>query len=171
MKGLVICLFVLSACGAEKEFECEYAAAGMCVNTNGYDVSIDMIEYVVERVGDYYNELYEEDIVLEYMLEDNNVTLEFVDYIDPADADLGDEVLVGGDYSPDTKHIRVVYSERERLQCQLDYFVLAHELLHFIAHVYMDMPDSFQRNHSVKYFWGKDSIESFIWDELGYVCE
>jgi hypothetical protein len=178
-KLFILLILVLSqACGMP---ECDFRTGGICVVTNGFDIDKEMILFTIEMLEDEMELVYcekdckyttEDQLDFKARLKENDMVVEFIDYItdDESGADENQNRLTAG-YYLDPDYIRVVFKEtvgylplalegeqnnweitRLQHECENTYYWLSHELMHFIAHQWLDKGDS-SANHTTPDFW------------------
>jgi hypothetical protein len=126
------------SCGAP----CGNEANGLCVDAHGYPVDFELVSGEVDIVAGIYPDLPN------YIGESR---LEFVESLSSegeADAGL---------YHWDEHLIEVVWKEERgaKFSCTSQYFVVGHELVHFVAEVEFGIPDEANHDHPIAFFGGR----------------
>jgi hypothetical protein len=145
MRNWIICLFFMCAC-AEEAPDCDFFAEGACVITNGFPIDAEMIAKEFRIIEFGFNELSEfqgNPLLLDLLAEEHELSITYLPYPGPSFWDVETETW---------KNARGLYSERngqptielrypqkpfqepteETVACQEKYYVLGHELLHFV---------------------------------------
>lgn len=178
-----ILLVVLCSCGVEgvvsedtppeeKELKtCEYVVSGLCVNTNGHDIDISMVQGVLDTVYDLYSEEFGEFDYVE-LFSQNEVSVDFVS---------GEEI---GYFCTTSKYgcalfpVNSVYVRVEEQdkpdwleECRTPGDFLGHELLHVFNKYFYGAGWQEDMNHTTPgLFIGEDSVAGRYLDAIHTWC-
>lgn len=166
MRPFIISLFVsLISCG-EMDFQCEREIAGACFDGNGWEWNADMVNLAFSYTESYISDYYcptceiktEDEINLRNMARDKELKVQFQGHLSNKECELSEPFSCLGYYMDNfiaiskAQYEDYKYEEADVKACMKDYPILSHELLHFVASVWLN-DDKRSRRHSVEHFW------------------
>jgi len=186
MKRLLLLCLLLPACG---EY-CEQEIAGACFNGNGWYWNVDMVNITFDATQAAFSKFYcrkgcvkkvETNLDLRALAAERNLKVSFSDYLSASDCSA---FYSCEGYYDGSDSIKITKSQYTRYNwpnahgfynCRSDYHYLGHELLHFIAHRFLDKRSS---DHSIPFLFfatthiagGLDVAEGWIYDKVESAC-
>jgi len=153
----------------------DFETSGICVITNGYRVTSTMIDVTAQAVEKSFAwRGIEFDFVS--LGEEYNLAAEFVDdsniWLQPDNTEYGKNGYVGKMRGS----IATVWAAESCVQ----YGILGHELIHFVAAKVMHISGEENCNHTTPGLWHQwdsanedldDSVEALVWVEIYHICD
>ena len=144
---LCMSLFCIS-CG--DDIQCRFMTNNLCVDSNGYYIDTEMVYQTINVVENAVNRFYP-GLDLPWYIKDRDLK---VKYISKEEMER-DEPGASGYYTSDNRiYISYpdVWSDEIKL-CQRLYYVLGHELLHFVHQEYLGWSDEDNVEHDTMLFF------------------
>lgn len=135
MKWLIV--LILIGCGRE-ETKCNLEVYGTCVWTNGYELSEERLLWELQEVETDVNRFYP-GLDLYSLNSDHNLTITFV----PPES-----MNARGLYNNGNVKVHIV-DEEDSARCMETYYVMGHEVLHFVAEFYLGVSNEQNAAHNV----------------------
>lgn len=173
MRFLLV-LVLLSSCGQPDAIDrCNYSdfsTSGICIITNGNDLNIDLIDFVVRVTNEEFNRVLGRNDSLQSVFSDQGVSVEYVD-------ENSDELNGNRGFASGTRIVVGYASGTDMDKCMNRYYVLGHEILHVVSsyvlnnHNGHNVPNVFMqwaRNNNVS---DEETVGFYMYMRVFHRCE